>query len=96
VRLSNGHKLGRLYTIKDMGYKTPCWMWECNINSHGYPKIWNGRTYIAAHRYMYRKYKGEIPANLQIDHLCRIRACVNPEHLEAVTQSVNQKRRYQV
>jgi len=49
----------------------------------------NGYPNMAAYRYFYRKYKGEIPKNWQIDHLCRNKICVNPLHLEAVTAQEN-------
>lgn len=48
-----------------------------------------GRKPVRAHRFMYRLLRGEIPAGLQLDHLCRVRHCVNPWHLEAVTARVN-------
>jgi len=45
-----------------------------------------------AHRLAYERAKGSIPAGLQIDHLCRVRECVNPDHLEAVSQRENIRR----
>ena len=48
------------------------------------------RTY--AHRFAYEQAKGAIPDGLEIDHLCRNRRCVNPDHLEAVTHQENQRR----
>jgi len=68
--------------------KTGCWEWVKDITWGGYGSK-NGR---GAHRVYYERYKGEIPKGLEIDHLCRNRKCVNPEHLEAVTKAVNQRR----
>lgn len=48
----------------------------------------SGRTFLA-HRWMYEQMVGPIPTGLQLDHLCRVRNCVNPRHLEPVTQRIN-------
>lgn len=66
-----------------------CWRWQAAIRSDGYGAFsYDGRMRVA-HRYAYQLLVGPIPAGLQIDHLCRIRHCVNPAHLEVVTQRVN-------
>lgn len=62
-----------------------CWTWTGAFNPNGYG-IFN-RTY--AHRYSYELHRGPIPAGLHIDHLCRNRMCVNPDHLEPVDNRTN-------
>jgi hypothetical protein len=71
---------------------TVCWQWTGHIQKNGYGTFWNGRVKIYAHQYSYKVYKGSLPAGLEPDHLCRNRACVNPDHLEAVTHLVNIRR----
>lgn len=66
-----------------------CWCWSASQNGYGYGKLrWNGST-CRAHRIVYQLLVGEIPPGLQLDHLCRVRHCVNPAHLEPVTQREN-------
>jgi hypothetical protein len=66
-----------------------CWLWTGSTMKNGYGQLRrNGRT-VLAHRYVYERYSGPIPDGLDLDHLCRVRNCVNPEHLEPVTRSVN-------
>ena len=83
------------YKITDLGYKTPCWFWLKATDRTGYGvKMVGGRSgkLVRAHRYYYELSKGPIPEGLTIDHLCRIRCCVNPEHMEPVTLKENSKR----
>lgn len=66
-----------------------CWQWRNSLASDGYGKFWIAQTQFLAHRFSYQLYIGEIPEGLQLDHQCRNRGCVNPEHLEPVTQKEN-------
>ena len=68
---------------------TGCWLWLGEITQNGYSRLKVKDKNIAAHRIAYELFKGPIPEGLVIDHLCRNRCCVNPQHLEAVTQQVN-------
>lgn len=63
-----------------------CWLWQRSIKSNGYGQMGvPGAGMRYAHRISYQTFRGPIPDGLQIDHLCRVRRCVNPDHLEAVT-----------
>ena len=67
-----------------------CWLWEGAIDGSGYSNL--GRPPWRGHRLSYQEFCGPIPAKLEIDHLCRVKSCVNPMHLEAVTHAENQRR----
>lgn len=72
-------------TIEDRGYETPCWVSNRAAHPKGYTKIgYQGRTWLT-HRLAYTVYVGEIPNGMQLDHLCKVPACCNPDHLEPVT-----------
>lgn len=68
-----------------------CWLWTGAINHKGYGLFWSPNTKVA-HRYSYENNIGIIPEGYQIDHLCKVRNCVRPDHLEAVTPKENNKR----
>lgn len=69
---------------------TGCWLWRGSYSTSGYGVI--SGSEVSAHRQAYRWFIGPIPEGTELDHLCRIRACVNPAHLEAVAKSENQQR----
>lgn len=80
------------YVIEDRGHSTPCWIWQRNLTTLGYGlHIWAG-TRRLAHRVVFEATRGPIPEGLQLDHLCRNPSCVNPDHLEPVTNAENQRR----
>jgi len=66
-----------------------CWEWKAGKAYHGYGEFGVNGKIVLVHRFSYELFKGEIPKGLQIDHLCRNRVCVNPEHLEVVTNKEN-------
>ncbi len=70
-----------------------CWLWTGAKNSKGYGCFAVAGRSQLAHRVAYEELVGSIPDGLQIDHLCRIKSCVNPAHLEPVTALENMNRR---
>ena len=69
-----------------------CWLWTASINASGYGSFSRGRVTCLAHRASYELFVGPIPDNREIDHLCAVRHCVNPAHLEVVTRAENVQR----
>ena len=76
------------------GGDNSCWPWQAFRNEDGYGTFTRHHARpMKAHRLAYEIAVGPIPDGLQIDHLCRNKACINPAHLEPVTQVENMRRR---
>lgn len=87
-----GHHFRRLgipYEERESGFSTPCWIWQRTIDRHGYALMHHDGRTQHAYRVYYGQAKGLIPTGLELDHLCRNRACINPDHLEPVTSKEN-------
>ncbi len=69
-----------------------CWLWVGATKPSGYGTFQVGSSTLTAHRHSFTILASPIPPGLQLDHLCRVRCCVNPAHLEPVTNQENQLR----
>jgi hypothetical protein len=92
-RVSRIEKFLSKICIKDDG----CWDWLGSGVNTGYGKFWDGNRLVFVHRYSYEWFNNvKLPeydcVNYEIDHLCRNRKCVNPDHLELVTHKINVQR----
>lgn len=70
-----------------------CWVWTGSVHPGGYGLFGNGDTgTYRAHRFAYESLKGPISDGMTVDHLCRVKLCVNPDHMEIVSPSENSRR----
>jgi hypothetical protein len=80
-------RIGHMFTVGD-----GCWEWSAAKQSGGYGQVRIHDAALYAHRLVYELLRGPIPDGLQLDHLCRNRGCVRPDHLEVVTRKENIRR----
>lgn len=92
-----GSNLTPIGRFMDKVYPEPmsgCWVWLGNVDVHGYGCFWFNGKNVKAHRWMYEQVKAS-PGSLDIDHICSLPLCVNPDHLQAVTRGKNTQLTYQ-
>ncbi len=77
-----------VYPVTESG----CWLWTGASRTRGYGTFHLNRKNRPAHRISHEIFKGPIPEGFDIDHLCKVTCCVNPDHIEAVTVHENVKR----
>lgn len=78
------------YIEEDRGYLTPCWVWQRATNGAGYGRVRVGGRLLLAHRHFYQQRHGEVPPEL--DHLCEVTLCCNPDHLKPASHAENLRR----
>jgi len=78
--------------VAKVTFTDECWLWTGARFSNGYGSFWLLGKSVGAHRVAYELWRGPIPEGLHLDHLCRVRHCVNPDHLEPVTVRENLSR----
>lgn len=69
-----------------------CWTWTATRQSCGYGHFWHNGRMEGAHRFAWKEANGPIPEGMTIDHLCKVRHCVNPAHMDVVTLKENLRR----
>lgn len=89
-----GTPLGGRQPKPDIVYDgSGCWLWNREIDGKGYGMYrMPDQSVKRAHRVIYEQRRGPIPTGLELDHLCRVKRCVNPDHLEPVTHAENVRR----
>lgn len=95
ITVTHGPAEERFWRYVRVNEESGCWLWTGSSKGHRlkYPQFSTGQKESYAHRWSYQHFKGPIPEGLHVDHLCHQPLCVNPEHLETVTPTVNNQRR---
>jgi len=77
---------------KKAKFETGCWIWPYGVKRDGYGSLQINNVSYETHKWMFEIIKGKVPKGLELDHLCRNRNCLNPEHLEMVSHAENCRR----
>jgi HNH endonuclease len=81
---------GRFMKKVEVVTESGCWLWLGTVQKNGYGRFGYGEYRSGlAHRWSYQTFVGPIPRDKELDHLCRVRCCVNPDHLRVVTHAEN-------
>lgn len=70
----------------------PCWLWTASQHGKGYGSVFHHGRLLSAHRASFEIHGGVLILGMELDHLCKVRLCVNPDHLEQVTHAENVRR----
>lgn len=74
----------------DRSGPTSCWIWRGPHDGNGYGRLYIAHgKFLSVHRYAYEQRFGAIPDGLDLDHICRVKDCANPDHLQAVSHAEN-------
>lgn len=92
IKGHSGRKTDPAYVEDDRGYETCCWIWQRYKDRDGYGTVKRDGRCLHAYRYYWEQQNGPVPRDRELDHLCRQRDCVRPDHLEPVTNAENQRR----
>lgn len=87
-----GDNKSRFLSKVAINSESGCWLWTDYLDDDGYGQFKVSGKTLRAHRWIYSEYYNGIDSELVIDHLCRVRRCVNPEHMELVTTQENSAR----
>jgi len=94
--MPKGQPKGQNYTLRERfdakwtpEPNTGCWLWSAALQGDGYGVFHDALRVKKAHRAGWELYKGPIPDGMVLDHVCRVRSCVNPDHLRVVTLEQN-------
>ena len=90
----SGRFRGPRWVVSNTGYETPCWLWQGCLNHKGYGVLRDGDRIVYAHRFYYEQVVDKIPEGLQLHHLCGVRRCMRPDHVEPVSLVENQHKRW--
>lgn len=95
-KMHHADALDRFFAFVAQDDETGCWEWQGCLTGHGYGQFPYLHKNLRAHRWGYEQLVGPIPDGLVLDHLCLNTKCVNPGHLEPVTQRENTRRAFAV